>query len=159
MAAGVTFHLRGLAQTEMLARKLAACLRPGDCLLLEGPVGAGKSSFARAVIRQLCGADTEVPSPTFSLVQTYECGGLTLVHADLFRLPAGTAIAELGLDAALAGSITLVEWPEAWLAAFPDRRLVIRLLPDDSDEALRHVTLLASGPWPLLADLGAPADG
>ncbi len=98
--------------TAALGRRIAAALRPGDIVLLEGDLGAGKTALARSVIRTLAGDDRlDVPSPTFALVQPYEAGGRPVLHADLYRLGGPREVDELGLfdrdDA-----IILVEWPE-----------------------------------------------
>lgn len=99
------------AATAALGAKLAAVLRPGDLILLSGGLGAGKTALARAVIRTLMGDPAlEVPSPTFALVQPYERNGLTLLHADLYRLAAERDTDELNLGD--EDAIVLVEWPE-----------------------------------------------
>lgn len=98
--------------TDALGRALVPCLRPGDVLLLTGPLGAGKSHLARAIIRGFLGQDEEVPSPTFTLVQTYEAAICDLWHADLYRLSHPDEVIELGLDEAFSTAICLVEWPE-----------------------------------------------
>ena len=95
--------------TEALGRKLAALARPGDVVLLEGPIGAGKSCLARAFIRARLGDQEEVPSPTFTLVQVYDDRGTEIWHADLYRLTHPDEVWELGLDQAFETSICLVE--------------------------------------------------
>src|SRR5262249_7224963 len=85
--------------------------RPGDVLLLEGDLGAGKTSFARAFIRRRARADIEVPSPTFTLVQTYDLPGGAIWHFDLYRLKRSDDIYELAIEDAFAGGISLIEWP------------------------------------------------
>jgi tRNA threonylcarbamoyladenosine biosynthesis protein TsaE len=100
------------AATQALAARLAARARPGDVLLLSGPLGAGKTSFARAFIRACAGSDTlEIPSPTFTLLQTYESPAGPIAHYDLWRLADHRALEELGWDEAQSG-IVLVEWPD-----------------------------------------------
>ena len=114
--------------TARLGERLAACLRPGDAVCLFGPLGAGKSTLARGLIRALTSPDEDVPSPTFTLVQTYEAEGLIVAHFDLYRLEDPNEIHELGLDEALDEGIALIEWPE---------RLEGRLPPDRLDIALK----------------------
>src|SRR5438309_10613164 len=104
--------LPDLAATEALARAVAGLARAGDALLLDGPLGAGKSAFARAFLRAATGDPAlEVPSPSFTLVQSYELpGGVQAHHFDLYRLAGPVEVAELGWEEALDG-LVLVEWP------------------------------------------------
>ncbi|MGE4481744.1 tRNA (adenosine(37)-N6)-threonylcarbamoyltransferase complex ATPase subunit type 1 TsaE [Acidocella sp.] len=113
-------HLNDESDTQRLGERLAAIARPGDVLLLEGPLGAGKSSLARAFIRARLGdARLNVPSPSFTLVQCYETpDGGRIWHYDLWRLDGAAAMEELGWDEALAG-IALVEWPDRLGALAP----------------------------------------
>ncbi|MBY0350596.1 tRNA (adenosine(37)-N6)-threonylcarbamoyltransferase complex ATPase subunit type 1 TsaE [Tabrizicola sp.] len=113
--------------TEALGRKLAALARPGDVVLLEGPIGAGKSCLARAFIRARLGDQEEVPSPTFTLVQVYNDRGTEIWHADLYRLTHPDEVWELGLDQAFETSICLVEWPDRLGRHLPPGALTIRL--------------------------------
>lgn len=87
-------------------------LRPGMTVLLEGPVGAGKSHIARAAIRAMVGAMIDVPSPSFTLVQTYEGPDCDIWHADLYRLSSPDEVIELGLSQAMEEAVVLVEWPD-----------------------------------------------
>jgi len=109
----VTLRLDGEAATARLGALLAARARPGDSILLSGPYGAGKTALARAFLRAAAGdPHLVVPSPSFTLVQTYAlAGGVTAWHFDLWRLGGAADLAELGWDEALSG-IVLVEWPE-----------------------------------------------
>lgn len=115
-------------ETADFAARVAATLAPGTVLLLSGPLGAGKSVFARALIRALaCDPALEVPSPTFTLVQTYDTPAGPIWHFDLYRLESPEEIFEIGWDEALsAGGIILAEWPER-LGAFvpPHARRVV----------------------------------
>ena len=100
------------SDTHALAALLAPQLRPGDVVLCEGEIGAGKTTFCRHVIHTLFGPDEEVPSPTFTLVQTYENDDFEVWHTDLYRLGDPQEIVELGLLDAFSDAICLVEWPD-----------------------------------------------
>lgn len=113
--------------TEALGRKLAGLVRPGDAILLEGPIGAGKSCLARAFIRARLGDQEEVPSPTFTLVQVYDDRGTEIWHADLYRLTHPDEVWELGLDQAFETAICLVEWPDRLGRHLPPDALTVRL--------------------------------
>lgn len=105
-------HLADQQATERLAEDMAVMLRAGDVLALSGELGAGKSTFARSLIRAVADdPDLDVPSPTFTLVQSYELR-LTIAHFDLYRITDPDELAELGFDEAVATGVVLVEWPE-----------------------------------------------
>jgi len=127
--------LDNLAATEALAARLAHLARAGDALLLQGPLGAGKSALARAFLRAAAGDPAlEVPSPTFTLVQSYELpGGLAAHHFDLYRLAGPEGLLELGWDEAREG-IVLVEWPERLGRLSPPGALHLRLAPGIGEE-------------------------
>lgn len=108
---------------------LARHLRPGDTVLLQGPVGAGKSHIARAGIRALCGEGTEVPSPTFTLVQVYDGPDCEIWHADLYRLTDPDEVVELGLVEAMGSAILLVEWPDRLGPYLPPDAIRLQLEP------------------------------
>lgn len=122
-------RLDGAAETAALGAALAARLYAGDVVLLSGGLGAGKTTLARGVIAALAGEE-DAPSPTFTLVQTYETtdGGL-LLHADLYRIDDESELAELGLEDAFEDAITLVEWPDRLGALTPPERLEIAIEP------------------------------
>lgn len=149
----ITLHLDSLAATERLAARLAALLRPGDALLLEGPLGAGKSALARAVLRRLSDDPAlEVPSPSFTLVQSYDLpDGTAAHHYDLYRLSGPADLRELGWDEAREG-IVLVEWPDRLGSLRPEDAIALALAPGDGEEA-RVATL--SGPPDRLRSLAA----
>ena len=122
--------LDGPDATDALGGRLAPHLRPGDAVLLEGPLGAGKSHLARAVIRARTSPHEEVPSPTYTLVQTYEArDGAEIWHADLYRLSGPEEVEELGLLDALASAICLVEWPDRLGPLAPPDALTLSLAP------------------------------
>ena len=107
-----TIFLPDDAATAALGRRLAAILRPGDLVLLDGELGSGKTALARATIRALLGDESlDVPSPSFALVQPYEANAKFVLHADLYRLASARDIDELGL-LERAAAIVLVEWPD-----------------------------------------------
>jgi tRNA threonylcarbamoyladenosine biosynthesis protein TsaE len=123
----LTLHLPTEAATTWLGEALAGLLRPGDTVLLEGPIGAGKTHLARALIRFRLGRAEDVPSPTFTLVQTYAAPGAEIWHADLYRLSHPDEVWELGLDDAFRTAICLVEWPDRLGHHLPEDALRIRL--------------------------------
>lgn len=123
----LTLFLPDDEATARLGRWFAPRLAAGDCVLLEGPIGAGKSHFARALIRARLGRDEDVPSPTFTLVQVYEAEGADLWHADLYRLSHPDEAFELGLEDAFSTAICLVEWPDRLGRAAPAQAIRLRL--------------------------------
>jgi len=137
MIAPLTLDLPNAEATEALGQKLAARARAGDVILLEGPIGAGKSCLARAFIRARLGREEDVPSPTFTLVQVYEADGVEIWHADLYRLTHPDEVWELGLDDAFRTAISLVEWPDRLGTHVPPRALRLRL--DAAGEGRRAV--------------------
>ena len=115
-------------QTALLGEDLALALRAGDVLALKGDLGAGKSTLARALIRALADdADLDVPSPTFTLVQSYDTR-IPVHHFDLYRLSSAAEIDELGFEEALAQGAALVEWPERAEAYLPKTSVLIELV-------------------------------
>jgi N-acetylmuramate 1-kinase len=112
--------------TARFAIDVAAALEPGDLVTLSGDLGAGKTTFARALIRYLAGDDTiEVPSPTFTFLQSYDLPQFPLIHADLYRLSSAAELGELGFDDLPEGSVVLLEWPDRAAGFLPADRLDI----------------------------------
>jgi tRNA threonylcarbamoyladenosine biosynthesis protein TsaE len=132
------------AATADLAARLAARARPGDVLLLSGPLGAGKTAFARAFIRALAADPAlEIPSPTFTLLQTYDTQAGPVHHYDLWRLSDYRAMEELGWDEA-AQNITLVEWPDRLGPLTPPHALRITI---SLGRAGREIVLTGDSRW------------
>ncbi len=125
-------------ETEALAGKLAATLRPGDVILLEGELGAGKTAFVRGLARAL-GARDVASSPTFTLLQEYAGARLTLFHADLYRLSPAEAD-DLGLDEVAAGDgVLAVEWPDRLSRPWGD---AVRVRLEHAGETARRITIM-----------------
>ncbi|HYH19287.1 MAG TPA: tRNA (adenosine(37)-N6)-threonylcarbamoyltransferase complex ATPase subunit type 1 TsaE [Azospirillum sp.] len=141
----ISLPLADEAATSALARRLAPHLRRGDVVTLPGDLGAGKTSFARAVIRALSGEEVEVPSPTFTLVQTYDTDAGTIWHFDLYRLSGPDEVVELGWEEAADG-IALVEWPERLGPLTPPDRLELALRMAGTADA-RRAELKGHGTW------------
>jgi len=148
-----TLSLADEAATRRLAEALAARSRPRDVIALHGPLGAGKTAFARSFILALARrhgapAPAEVPSPTFTLVQTYALGPVSVWHFDLYRLSAAEEAVEIGLDEALAEGICLIEWPDRLGRFLPAERLDLALAYDlPRGPAARAATLTGHGAW------------
>jgi tRNA threonylcarbamoyladenosine biosynthesis protein TsaE len=115
------------AATTALGIRLASLARTGDCILLEGQIGSGKSHLARSFIRARLGREEDVPSPTFTLVQVYEAEDADIWHADLYRLSHPDEVRELGLEAAFGRAIVLVEWPDRLGTLASPQALWVRL--------------------------------
>ena len=136
-----TLDLPSEESTTALARAMAPRLAPGDVVLLQGPVGAGKSHFARAFIRESLpgGAAEDIPSPTYTLVQTYDGIHGEIRHFDLYRLNNPEEISELGLEQAMEETICLVEWPERMGSRAPSN--AIRIVFDVTGDESRRVEI------------------
>ncbi len=139
VAWGRVIQLADLVATERLAAALAPLLRPGDAILLNGVLGAGKTALVRALLRAACADPAlDVPSPTFTLVQTYTAPNLTLHHFDLWRLDGPAALEELGWDEARQ-DVVLVEWPDRLGPLHPAGALHVHLTV--AGETRRQATL------------------
>jgi tRNA threonylcarbamoyladenosine biosynthesis protein TsaE len=134
------------AATSALACRLGPLLRSGDVVALRGDLGAGKTAFARALIQSLGDPDDEVPSPTFTLVQTYETPAGSIWHFDLYRLSGADEVIELGWDEVRADGIALVEWPDRLGSLLPADRLDIAISFGATPGA-RRASLTGYGAW------------
>ncbi|HTV90466.1 MAG TPA: tRNA (adenosine(37)-N6)-threonylcarbamoyltransferase complex ATPase subunit type 1 TsaE [Stellaceae bacterium] len=141
--------------TEALAARLAAVARSGDVIALRGELGAGKTCFARAFIRAR-GGNEAVPSPTFTLVQTYDLPDARVWHLDLYRLRAAEEAWELGIEEAFEDGISLIEWPERLGTLLPRRHLLLAF-DFAATRGARRATLSGDGNW--AARLAAIAAG
>ena len=128
-------ELPDLLATEHLGALLADGLSVGDVISLSGPLGAGKSALARAIIISANPNETDIPSPTFSLVQTYELADRTpLWHLDLYRVESSEDAMQLGLDDAFVDAVCLIEWPDRLEKFLPKSALSIHLCWEDRDD-------------------------
>jgi tRNA threonylcarbamoyl adenosine modification protein YjeE len=153
---GASFTLTLPDQQALVAlmTDIANALEPGDLVTLSGDLGAGKTTFARALIRYLAGDDKiEVPSPTFTLIQTYDLPRFPLVHADLYRLSGTTELAEIGFEDLPEEAVVLMEWPDRAAGFLPPDRLdiTLTLAPSLGTEA-RNVRYTGYGAFALRAD-------
>ena len=122
--------------TTHFGAKIAPYLNTGDCILLDGPIGSGKTHLARAIIQSRLGNAEDVPSPTYTLIQVYEDAQTEIWHSDLYRLTNTVEIIELGLEQAFEDAITLVEWPDR-LTTPPKGALRIEFLQKDEGRLLQ----------------------
>ena len=135
-----------LDATAAIAQRLAPLLRAGDVVTLEGGLGAGKTAFARALINALPGEPEDVPSPTFTLVQTYPRGDLEVWHFDLYRLEDPDEAFELGIEDAFVDAVSLIEWPDRLGPYLPKAHLRVTLT-EGENEAMRDITISGDPAW------------
>jgi tRNA threonylcarbamoyl adenosine modification protein YjeE len=141
------FPLPDLGATKALGARIAAALQKGDMVALAGDLGTGKTTLARAILTSL-GVGEAVPSPTFTLVQSYATAHLPVSHFDLYRLKSGRELDELGLDEALEHGAALVEWPERAEGRLPADRLTVTLWGESTE---RRASLTGPMRWRELA--------
>ncbi|MGQ0741655.1 MAG: tRNA (adenosine(37)-N6)-threonylcarbamoyltransferase complex ATPase subunit type 1 TsaE [Alphaproteobacteria bacterium] len=136
--------LKDEAATADLGAAIARSLKRGDAVLLKGELGSGKTTLARAILRAL-GVREYIPSPSFTMMQSYETPGLTVRHFDLFRILGSGELQELGIDDALLEGAVLVEWPERAGELEPGEALEIELAA--TGESSRKATLRGPARW------------
>jgi len=127
-----------IKETQALAARIAKLSKKGDVFLLFGTLGVGKSVFARAFVQSLCDAK-EVPSPTFTLVQTYNTPNFEIYHFDLYRLKDPEEIWELNMEEALFGAVSLIEWPEKMGPYMPKN--AVKIFISSTSENARSVEI------------------
>lgn len=148
LAAEGDFHLADAAATTRLGAALAGAIRAGEAICLWGPLGAGKSTLARGLIRALTTPEEDAPSPTFTLVQFYAAPALALAHFDLYRLTRADEAYEIGLDEALDDGAAIIEWPERLEGRLPSDRLDIEIEIIGEGAAQRRLARLTPhGAW------------
>lgn len=136
-AVPITVPLPTPESTAQLGVCLLPVLQPGDIVALHGDLGAGKTTLARGLIQGAMGVDTDVPSPTFTLVQTYDLDGFELWHFDLYRLETPEDVFELGIEESFIDCVSVIEWPDRMGPYLPKDHLAIRLEHrDDGREAI-----------------------
>lgn len=138
-------------QLAQLAAQISALLPPVACVLLVGDLGAGKTTFARALIQSVAGGAEDVVSPTFTLVQEYRVvlsagQSAQLFHYDLYRLKSASELDNIGIGEALESAICLIEWPDIATSLLPEDRLEIRIDFTATDDT-RNLTLIPHGRW------------
>jgi tRNA threonylcarbamoyl adenosine modification protein YjeE len=137
--------LPSLNATEQLAKHIAGLVEPGEVIALTGDLGVGKTAFSRFFIQSLTSADTEVVSPTFTLLQTYKAPFFSLWHFDLYRLQSAKETIELGIDEAFDEGVSLIEWPEIIEEWLPEHRLSLKLTFGENEQ--RIAVLSGLGRW------------
>lgn len=128
-----THFLPDEQHTKTLAESLAKSAKKGDIFFLRGDLGVGKTTFARYFIRFFLGENEVVPSPTFTLVQSYDTKALPLWHIDLYRLEDPEETFELGLEEIFENGVCLIEWPERMMAYAPERRIDLSFFQEEGE--------------------------
>ncbi|MEY3107116.1 MAG: hypothetical protein RIT35_1289 [Pseudomonadota bacterium] len=134
-----TINLATLKQTKEFAKILKSILKPGHVITLRGDLGVGKTTLTRFLINAYFFEEQEVPSPSYTLVQTYQTSTIQIYHFDLYRLKEYEEIFELGIEDALAGGVSIIEWPELILHLLPEDRLDIELIANVVNDERRAI--------------------
>lgn len=141
-----TIELNSLDDTKELARGISKMVGIGDVIALIGDLGAGKTTFAKFFINSFYDKPEEVLSPTFNIVLTYDLPQFTIWHFDLYRIEDKAELVEIGLEEALSGGITLIEWPQIAESVLPEDVLYVKLLYLN-DGNTRIASLDGKGKW------------
>lgn len=139
-----TYSLATENHTKLLAESLAKIAKKGDIFLLKGDLGSGKTTFSRFFIQSFLGEKEEVPSPTFTILQTYFAKEFVIWHLDLYRIKDSSELIELGVEDAFYEGVSLIEWPER-LGSYKPKKFLSLLFNVEKDE--RTVTIDAFGEW------------
>ena len=142
--------IKSLSCTEvtLIAKKMSEILEIGDVLLLKGSIGAGKSFFARYIIREyfnIAGVYEDIPSPSFSLVQTYDNINPKVCHVDLYRMSFSSELEEIGLNNIYKNFVTIVEWPERLGKKIPESHIQIEFIQSQKIDEHRHMKICLVG--------------
>lgn len=156
MSYTLSVDLPSEADTQSFGRRLAHLARTGDVFALYGTLGMGKSVLARAFIQELTGTE-EVPSPTFTLLQTYEAAAFEIYHFDLYRLKNPEEIFEIGVEEAMYQGVSLIEWPERMQPYLPRDYYKIELTPQENGRHLQ-ITCFTEAKAQRLLELEAKND-
>ncbi|MBQ8465469.1 MAG: tRNA (adenosine(37)-N6)-threonylcarbamoyltransferase complex ATPase subunit type 1 TsaE [Alphaproteobacteria bacterium] len=132
------FYCNSEEKTSELAKRVAILSRKGDVFALYGTLGMGKSVFARAFVQELCG-QTDVPSPTFTLVQMYDAPDFEIYHFDLYRLKSPEEIFELGMEEAVYEGVCLIEWPEKMGGYLPKKTIKINITAQSNGRQIEFI--------------------
>jgi tRNA threonylcarbamoyladenosine biosynthesis protein TsaE len=138
------FILKNEDESKALAQKIAKMLKPYDVIAFAGDLGSGKTFLCRQIIKYLCSDDTNVTSPTFNLLQTYDYDKCSIYHFDLYRLEHISEIYELGIEEAFAGHISLIEWPEIISTILPKDTIHINI--KIIDDNMRKISIKSKLP-------------
>jgi len=137
--------LKNISETENLAKKIASLVKIGDLITLDGDLGTGKTSFARFFIRSLTNNKEEIPSPTFTLMQSYDTPNFPIHHIDLYRINSTAEVIELGIEESFDNGVSLIEWPKLAEPIFPSSYLAIELSFLEND--IRLAKINSFGNW------------
>ncbi|MZR29727.1 tRNA (adenosine(37)-N6)-threonylcarbamoyltransferase complex ATPase subunit type 1 TsaE [Sneathiella litorea] len=153
-------RVNSLAGTAKLAGRIAELLKPGDVIALGGTLGAGKTAFVRALVRQLAQEEIDVPSPTYNLLLTYDFDDFCLYHYDLYRLESPEEAFELDIDEAFDTGVSLIEWPDRLGKYLPEDHLLIKIDTEDgANSDVRIFRFFGAEAWrQRLADIGVDDD-
>jgi tRNA threonylcarbamoyladenosine biosynthesis protein TsaE len=142
-------NIDSLASLKTLAGKIASLANIGDIILLKGELGSGKTSFAKYFINSISKHDQNVTSPTFNILQIYDCENFSAWHYDFYRIETEEEIVNLGLDDAFSNGVSIIEWPEKIRSFLPQASLEIHFSFTEKHNS-RLLTISGSEKWTIL---------